>query len=626
MEPVSNQNNPNSPYSLNKDKTRVVEAFSEADRAFLNNLKEYLHPTLFGLEKNRFFATLLGKLKQLYVGKKLYNTADNLYEQLRIPIDTKGMPAYEAIGLGELPDNMEINSNSKLFHIFSDYISSKKLYFITQIRDLHSSSLSLKKIQNLIMQVHNIPCDISKKDHDLDQIKNKTQQLNNIYNTIVNQHENKQTDSSVSSRRTELQKNIQPNTCKETPDTPFKPEAHRHQVTRTDARRFLKLHGKDVNVVTRLHYGSQTLPHKGKHGLITCATRSLLNLKNLIAGRNSIAETMDDSMIGPCDFFGVLPKINDNCYAIQLEDVSPENHPQKKVLPVIYEYNDGVREAANSALCSPTEGMVKKISYEWVNGHDNKKLKQELNQFEFATKPQTSLFLNPGILKVTDANSILLPDVDATKIDLSKYNAKLIKNGTPAYLHLPPIDRQNTAGRKQIKKEQPYQAVSYYFGGKYALTQTIKNDGVFLETHGFSQTMTPMHRSCGGFVTLARKCSENDTEKLELIGIKIPYGYTLVIGQGCIHGDTTLKGMYMMAMTANHVVMQSADTVFLKNKAGKNVMLQMEGDDTNHIDLPEYLRPLAYSKNGNKKGFLHRANQEADMLPSGRPFVLNPLY
>ena len=88
---------------------------------------------------------------------------------------------------------------------------------------------------------------------------------------------------------------------------------------------------------------------------------------------------------------------------------------------------------------------------------------------------------------------------------------------------------------------------------------------------------------------------------------------TLIVRQGAIHGDSTLRGgtahnrlnaqtkrmcgagMYMMCMTSDHDLMSTADTVFLRQEADERqtVMVQMEGEDTDiKVNLSERLRPL----------------------------------
>lgn len=85
-----------------------------------------------------------------------------------------------------------------------------------------------------------------------------------------------------------------------------------------------------------------------------------------------------------------------------------------------------------------------------------------------------------------------------------------------------------------------------------------------------------MNEQCGGFVTIGRETAES----LELVALPVPFGYTLLVDVGSIHGDSTLTGMYMMAMTGNHRAMRTADTVFIKNPETKtNVHFTIDDED-----------------------------------------------
>jgi len=91
--------------------------------------------------------------------------------------------------------------------------------------------------------------------------------------------------------------------------------------------------------------------------------------------------------------------------------------------------------------------------------------------------------------------------------------------------------------------------------------------GLFIERHEFIQAITPINPDCGGFVILGQELKTWTGRKvgLELIGVQIPFGYTLLVEPWAIHGDSNLIGLYSMAMTGNHKAMATADTVFLKN-------------------------------------------------------------
>jgi hypothetical protein len=102
-----------------------------------------------------------------------------------------------------------------------------------------------------------------------------------------------------------------------------------------------------------------------------------------------------------------------------------------------------------------------------------------------------------------------------------------------------------------------------------------EGDGIFLETHDFPQTITPLQNDAGGFVLLGRprqsyRKSGADPGvpiTIDLVAVQIPYGHTLIIGKNAWHGDATLKGLYMMGMTANHLLMESTTkSWFLKTR------------------------------------------------------------
>ena len=125
--------------------------------------------------------------------------------------------------------------------------------------------------------------------------------------------------------------------------------------------------------------------------------------------------------------------------------------------------------------------------------------------------------------------------------------------------------------------------ITYDYGSKYLEDYLMPNNGIFIEKHEFIQSITPINNNCNGFVILGREI--NNT--LEFIAVHISFGYTLLIEPFCIHGDSTLKGMYMMAMTGNHTAMNTADTVLVKNYiTGKNVVVKSDtkiGEGNNDV-------------------------------------------
>jgi len=112
--------------------------------------------------------------------------------------------------------------------------------------------------------------------------------------------------------------------------------------------------------------------------------------------------------------------------------------------------------------------------------------------------------------------------------------------------------------------------VTYNYGDRYYEDYLMNGSGAFIERHEFIQAITPLNKQCGGFVILGREVTDGVSKKrLELVACPVPFGYTLLVDVGSIHGDSTLTGLYMMAMTGNHVAMKTADSVFLKHRETK---------------------------------------------------------
>jgi len=148
-------------------------------------------------------------------------------------------------------------------------------------------------------------------------------------------------------------------------------------------------------------------------------------------------------------------------------------------------------------------------------------------------------------------------------INLSKFSAQLVKNNEPFAFNQSLIQKYKHAQHK-------LRIITYNYGYKYVDNYLVPDTGIFIEKHEFIQAITPMNSECSGFVILGHITNNF----LELIAVSIPFGYTLLLEPWAIHGDSTLRGMYMMAMTGNHSAMQTADTVFLKNKiTRKNIVI-----------------------------------------------------
>lgn len=144
-----------------------------------------------------------------------------------------------------------------------------------------------------------------------------------------------------------------------------------------------------------------------------------------------------------------------------------------------------------------------------------------------------------------------------------------------------------------------------------------------MEKHHFSQTITPISPISSGFVALARvnECPD----ELEIIGVQIPYGYTLIIEEGCIHGDTTLNGFFLMGMTSSHTTMRTADTVFLKCRETKqNVGMTMVGLEENISEASDHFASILPPPYVIYNEATESDKEKFRLLTQNQNFVFNP--
>lgn len=360
-------------------------------------------------------------------------------------------------------------------------------------------------------------------------------------------------------------------------------------VTSEGNYRYLVLEGDTGKVACRV-YGecAKTIPRISKEGTIECATRSLARMKNLIAVRG---DKEGARMIGPCDYYGNVEKPHKYAFTINIENGIPIFLKQAKSAAVGH---------VGKGLVDFT-GKTMKVEATWHRGaseniQEIKKKYENDQQKAFGA----SLFPNSGILEINQ-DKVELPAFDPTQVDLSPFKARLVKNDAPFQIVT-----------EKVSAKDEFRPVTYFFEDNYAREQVDNGGGLFLETHDFTQTMTPIDEKAGGFITLGRWDKENK-QVLELIGVQIPFGYTLIIEKGCIHGDTTFKGMYMMSMTSNHVTMNSADTVFLKDKnTSKNFDMTMQSSSTQNANSENTVAPppVAYFEKNDKMRFKKELNSD----------------
>ena len=321
--------------------------------------------------------------------------------------------------------------------------------------------------------------------------------------------------------------------------------------TRTETQRLLCLRGDDGTHACRLADGWSTVPDLVNGSRAVLATRTILRLNNITVFRNRPEDSgLSTSMIGPNHYFGVLDASH-KCaltlrytaggipYFVQ-QSGRPEQSVPRNPVPL------SCRFTCDSAF--------------WLSGklQSNRAV---IDGQATLLRPEQSLTKDLGLLVfVNDDEVISLPQFDARPYDLSPFGARLVKNNQPFRI-------TNAA-------EDPMDVVTYHFGPDYAKTLVQQGAGLFLEAHDFTQIMSPVTTDSGGFITLGRW---GERGSLELIGVRVPYGYSIIVSKGAVHGDATFSGSYLMAMTVNHHTMATADVVLLKNRSGKNVDVTLDG-------------------------------------------------
>lgn len=315
---------------------------------------------------------------------------------------------------------------------------------------------------------------------------------------------------------------------------------------------------KKSAMITRVckNYETVSTLHEGEF-----ASRTLSNLYNLHAVRGSLNSdgklVFDSSMSGPHHYFGFI----DPTAAHTIEFCKDRAYP-------VY------RECANTIPRPPNKQTLPDYKtvlveqYKWHRGIDDA-MKQKYNiQSEPTTFINTetselvtdSLFDNPGVLEL-ETERLTFPIVtDGYKYDLSQFKAQIVPNNEPFM-----FDQDSVSAYKHAQHK--LRVVTYNYGSNYVDDYLMKGSGIFIERHEFIQAITPINAHCGGYVILGRVAKDG----LVLMAVTIPFGYTLLVDVGAIHGDSMLTGMYMMAMTGNHNAMKTADTVFMKHSSGRNV-------------------------------------------------------
>lgn len=390
-------------------------------------------------------------------------------------------------------------------------------------------------------------------------------------------------------------------------------QIHERAITKTEPQRLLGLRGDDGLLACRLCDGWSTMPKiKEDNWRSVLATRTILRLNNITIFRKKPENhLLESSMIGPNHYFGVLDNTDKHLFSIQStsdgmpyfikEEVTQEQYLSNKKIP------DYVISTHENAI--------------WLSGkeHENRTI---IGAETAAIRQQQSLTSDIGILIFgVESEVITLPRFDAHQFDLSPFGAKLVNNSQPF--------------RIASSKEDPMDVVTYHFGSDYASTMVEEREGIFLETHDFTQIISPMTKDSGGFVTLGNW----HKGELQLIGVEIPYGSSIIISKGSIHGDSTLTGSYLMGMTVNHTTMATADVVFLKNQKRKNLMLRLDDSDPQQASSNSFscqsirddknIKPLVVVSDGPIKGHFYndiRSQKKTldQVVRTGSSIVFNP--
>lgn len=371
--------------------------------------------------------------------------------------------------------------------------------------------------------------------------------------------------------------------------------------TQTKPKRLIYFAGHpklaDSKLITRICADYETVS-KLFWGTGECASRTLSNLYNLHACRGQVItnpETqktdleLESSMSGPHHYLG---HIDPRDY-ITIHIPSQQNGLSAEYgLPIYTSYspdtNFDVLDAPQHAQAPklktkiPGENILTLNDYSWISGKDltgpakkryglknNSDTSAEFKFIDTNTGLESdSLFPNPGILELPMSEirlKIIDPDPatnGGVEYDFACFGAQLVQNQQPWQFNQVGIQTNQHAQHK-------LRLITYYYGRDYVNKYLLPHggSGLFIERHEFIQAITPINPDCGGFVILGQELKTWTGRKLglELIGVRIPFGYTLLVEPWAIHGDSNLTGLYSMAMTGNHLAMATADTVFLKN-------------------------------------------------------------
>ncbi|MDF1796996.1 MAG: hypothetical protein P1U63_10710 [Coxiellaceae bacterium] len=159
---------------------------------------------------------------------------------------------------------------------------------------------------------------------------------------------------------------------------------------------------------------------------------------------------------------------------------------------------------------------------------------------------------------------VLAVDPAVDVIDIPKMNALSL---SPAYLKsfgatLIPIDQTVCMAGNSHEDLQTLYATEYTWKAGYVdkfVMDPTEGGGVFVETHPFEHFFAPLGEdSCGGLIL--GKMARDGSDRVTLISVEIPLGFSLRLDADAIHGDSFFVGRYLITLTETEL----ADSVILK--------------------------------------------------------------
>jgi len=292
--------------------------------------------------------------------------------------------------------------------------------------------------------------------------------------------------------------------------------------------------------------------------------RTMVGLRNLQVFRGDFKVpnfNLQKMMLGPCHFFGSLPSdIGVTSYRLEVSSDALAALPKLEYLPIRGLPSTHAEDVLSKQHQLASERPPPPSSLTLTGDFSDK------------VRPGTTLTAwssNTGIFVVRDWQTqvhVSAPRMgsactfevhDASLFNLEAFGVQVVKNGEE--FAIPGI----------LSDQDDLQLISYWWGEDYLAHAMTCDDGAFLETHDFPQTVTPLSDDCGGHILLARPSAlPSESARIEVVAVHIPFGYTMVIGKNAWHGDAGLKGLHLMGMTANHLIMEgTTKSWFLKQES-----------------------------------------------------------